>query len=190
MFFWAQFIPSGNSWKKKISEFAKWNMDSIFQSSDLLPSFQLILINICEGERAKTVLSLKTERARQGGSLCSFSPSVNVHPITSIAVIYITPKSKQLLKWGFGGTKIRFGVRQKIFSAGEKPCIVCVVFVNMVVFLFFFDGLILWFRVRDRRCSSAPPCPRRSRTSPKVLWSNPSPSTWAEPGLPAWTSFR
>lgn len=50
--------------------------------------------------------------------------------------------------------------------------------------------LFLWSRVSDRRCSSAPPCPKRSRTLPKVLWSNPSPSTWAELELPAWTSFR
>lgn len=35
-----------------------------------------------------------------------------------------------------------------------------------------------------------PQCPRRSRTLPRVHWSNLSPSTWVGPVLPAWMSFR
>ncbi len=42
-----------------------------------------------------------------------------MHTITSAAVIYITHKSHEPIKYGFGGTEIRSGVRQNIFNVGK-----------------------------------------------------------------------
>ncbi len=58
------------------------------------------------------------ERVRVEG-LSALSPSVNMRAITSAAVIYITHKSHEPIKYGFGGTKINSGSRQKNFNAGK-----------------------------------------------------------------------
>ncbi len=55
----------------------------------------------------------------RGEGLSGLSPSVNMHAITSAAVIYITHKSHEPIKYGFGGTKICSGGRQKIFNVGK-----------------------------------------------------------------------
>ncbi len=55
----------------------------------------------------------------RGEGLSALSPSVNIHAITRAAVIYITHKSHEPIKYGFGGTKICSGGRQNNFNAGK-----------------------------------------------------------------------
>ncbi len=58
----------------------------------------------------------------EGVSALSLSLSVNMRAITSAAVICITHKSHEPIKYGFSGTKICSGGRQIFFSMVEKPC--------------------------------------------------------------------
>lgn len=52
------------------------------------------------------------------------------------------------------------------------------------------EYVISFSRDKDKPCSSVLQCPRRSRTLPRVHWSNPSLLTWAGPVQPAWMSSR
>lgn len=47
-----------------------------------------------------------------------------------------------------------------------------------------------YFRDKDKLSSSVLPCPRKSKTLPRVHWWNPSPSMWVGPVRPAWMSSR
>ncbi len=58
-------------------------------------------------------------RESAGEGLSALSPSVNMRAITSAAVIYITHKSHEPIKYGFGGTKMCSGGRQKNLNAGK-----------------------------------------------------------------------
>ncbi len=78
----------------------------------------------------------------RGEGLSALSPSVNMRAITSAAVIYITHKSHEPIKYGFGGGQKFVLAAAKNFSMQEKPWYVLkrVVRYSNVVPVLFFSG--------------------------------------------------